>query len=138
MRTYDEAFVAAKKETPFSNGTEGMAWMENWCFRCTHDTQEKIDRGDGCPLVMVALMHRTPSEWLDQTEYDEQGRMKPYRLGDQFHCVEFRDVDDPGGEEPAPIPDPPDQETLLPREQFEGVRMFADVAAEATPAEVPA
>jgi len=45
-------------------------------------------------------------------------------IHDDLRCIEFRDKDNPGPSEPQPIPDPPGQELLLPREPFEGARMF--------------
>lgn len=100
MKTYDEAFATAKDERAFSNGTEGYAWMDNWCGQCVHDkgTRDGTDE-TGCPLVMVALMQRTPIEWIDQTEGG-------HRLGDTYHCTEFRD-EDGGDDDPEPDPDPP-------------------------------
>jgi hypothetical protein len=129
MRTLDEIGADADDRMPFSNGEEGYGWMANWCARCKNDSPELIDKGEGCRLILVGMLGKTPKEWLDQTQHDEQGRMKPYSIADQYHCVEFRDQDEPGGEEPTPIPDPPGQETLFGREPVEGVRMFADVLA---------
>lgn len=129
MRTYKEAFAAARDERAFSNGTEGYGWMGAWCERCLHDVD--ADETGGCPLVMVALMQRTPSEWLDGPR-DEHGR---YSIQDQYHCVEFRDRDDPGpGYEPPPDPPLPGQTALLPAEPYQGVRMYADVVAAVAPA----
>lgn len=118
MRTYDEAFEAARDGSPFSNHTEWEVWSYNWCERCLNDSPELVDKGKGCPLIMVALMRRTPSEWLEQDGFS---------LGDQYHCVEFRDEDGPGDTEPKPIPDPPGQLTMWPREPFEGVRMLTQI-----------
>lgn len=118
LPTYDEAFARAREMSPFSNGTEGYAWMENNCERCIHDRPHR-DGTDpqGCPLILVALMGRTPIEWMQQDGH---------RLGDQYHCLYFRDEDDPGPDEPTPIPDPPGQLTLCPREPYERpARMFA-------------
>jgi len=113
VRTFDEALAASREGSPFSNGTEGYGWMEEWCERCVHDAG--ADEGGGCPLVLVALHRRTPSEWLEQE-----------RRGD-YHCIEYRDRDDPGpGYEPPPDPPLPGQLALLPAEPYKGVRMFAD------------
>lgn len=137
LPTYDEAFAKAREGSPFSNSDEGCGWMANWCDRCIHDKQARNgDPGNGCSLVMVALMGRTPVEWLDQKQTGPDGLLVPYSRGDQFHCVMFRSEDDPGSGEPTPIPDPPGQEELFPRDEFERpARMFADTApqpAEAT------
>lgn len=125
MRTYDEALAASLEEPSFSNGSQWAIWSYNWCERCTNDSPELVDKGEGCPLILLAFMGRRPIEWLTQTAEQEA-------LGD-FHCVEFRDRDNPGGEEPTPVPDPPDQAALLPREPYEGVRMYAGLL-EKTPA----
>lgn len=106
MRTYDEAFAVATDRTPFSNGTEGGAWTSNWCDQCVHDRSARRDDVQpdpankgllGCALLAVALMGRTPAEWIDQTA-------NGHRLGDTYHCTEFRDEN--GGEESEPEPEP--------------------------------
>lgn len=133
MRSYDEAYEAARDRSAFANGTEGEMWMSNWCERCTHDTEEKQNKGGGCPLVLVAIMQRTPSEWLDGPR-DENGLFSRY---DQYHCVEFRDRKNPPNDGPSRGPRPmPGQGQLIPEEPYKGVRMFADVVAEVKPAEV--
>lgn len=112
MRTHDEAWEAAREGSPFSNSTEGDAWMHNWCHRCLND------KNSDCPLILIAYCGRTPSEWLEQDSFS---------LYDRYHCVEFRDEDGPGDTEPTPIPDPPGQLTMWPREPFEGVRMLTQL-----------
>lgn len=121
MRTYAEAYAAARDGRPFSNGTEGYGWMDAWCSDCIHDrgTRDGTDE-TGCPLVMVALMAKTPSEWLDGPR-DEHGR---YGITDQYHCVEYRDENDPGpGYEPVD-PVSPDQLELFDAEPWRRVRMY--------------
>lgn len=119
MRTYDEASAAARPEPPFSNSTDGDMWMANWCEHpCRNDSPEMVARGEGCPLILVALEGYTPAEWLPQ----------PFNAPDRWHCVEFRGPDDGPGE-PEPIPDPPDQPAFWPREDFEGVRMYVDMVS---------
>lgn len=113
-RLYDEA----RDERPFSNGSQGYGWMAANCDRCIHDKPARQgNEGQGCPLVLVALMGRTPAQWLCET--DEQW------IHADFHCIEFRDENDGPGPEPQPIPDPPGQLTLLPRDDYEGVRMLS-------------
>jgi hypothetical protein len=113
------AYERAIDSPPFSNSDEGMAWMENWCARCVHDGYGLGKDDPQCPLVTVAYCGRTPTEWMDQWN----PASGPPPLGDRFHCLMFRDRDDPGGREPEPIPDPPGQLSLLPREPWTGVRM---------------
>lgn len=121
MRTFDEADAAALDRSAFSNGTEWDAWSGTWCGRCEHDKDTP-----GCPLVLVAMLGKTPAEWLEQPP----GEHGPYN-SNLYHCVEFRDENTPGeGREPLPIPDPPGQETLLPREPYTGVRMLAQPTPE--------
>lgn len=117
MRTYDEAYAAALPEPAFSNGTQGEIWMAGWCERCANDTPELVDRGKGCPLIMVALMGRTPSEWMAQ----------PNESPDQYHCAEFRDDDDPGqsGDLPDPSPEIDGQLPLFDADPYRGPRIYA-------------
>lgn len=126
MRSYDEIYDGSRDEPAFSNSGDGDEWMSRWCERCTNDSPEMVDRGDGCPLILIAVVGRTPAEWFGQ----------PNGSADRYHCVEFRDRDDPGEGGPQPVPTPPGQGTLLPREPFTGVRMYADVASTVTHAGV--
>lgn len=120
--------VEPRDGSPFSNSTEGYAWIENWCDRCIHDKPAREDRyEDACQILTLSLIGKTPGEWL---------RQDGFRLGDQYHCIEFRSEDD-GPEPPTePMPTPPGQGELIPMEPYVGTRMFADVVAEATPQEV--
>lgn len=63
---YDDAYERAADAPAFSNGFE--------CERCTNDEDE------GCPLVLVAMMERTPAEWNLKDRSD---------LGGQYECTEF-------------------------------------------------
>lgn len=108
MRTYAEAKAAARPGKAFSNGTEGYAWTGEWCDTCIHDKHFR-DTGDGpgCPLFALSLVEDlTPSEWLEQSG-------PPYTLGDQYHCVEYRDEDDPGPGYENPSPPDPNQLELF-------------------------
>lgn len=120
MRPYEEIEAGARPQRPFSNHTEWEIWSARWCERCANDTPAKVDRDEGCPLILVALMGKTPAEWLEQDVH-------------VYQCIEFRDRDNGPGPEPQPIPDPPGQGTLLPRDPYEGARMYAGLR----PAEVP-
>jgi hypothetical protein len=124
VRTYDEIMATARDEAPFSNGTECSAWMENWCWQPCFNPAEKSwqdyengkrkhphkDYPGGCPLIMAALNGKTPTEWLEQDSTDG------IRLGDQFHCIEFRGPND-GGSDSAPRPrrDPRGMDPLFPQ-----------------------
>ena len=115
-RLYDEA----RDEPAFSNSDEGMAWMDANCATCIHDKPARQgDDGNGCPLVLITLMGKRPIQFLDGPR-DEHGR---YSLAGQYHCVEYRHEDD-GPTDPQPVPDPPGQLTLLPRDDYTGVRMW--------------
>lgn len=118
LPTYDAALATARPGSPFSNGTESECWFDNWCHRCVHDRAIRTGKGSGCPLILVSYEEKTPVEWM---------RQEGFRLGDQYHCIYFRDEDDPGPDEPTPIPDPPGQLTLVDRDEFERpARMFTD------------
>jgi hypothetical protein len=134
----DEIDAGSRPGSPFSNGTEGLSWEHGWCGRCTHDAAFRAEKpgAQGCPILMVAYTGRTPAEWMEQpwvpngTWRDGSPRSDP--PPDAYHCIEFRDEDagpEPG---PRPVPDPPGQGTLWPREPFEAVRMLT-----AAPADTP-
>lgn len=94
----------------FSNGTEFEMWSENWCSRCTRDTED-----NPCDILTVALvLGDRPVEWLPQPS-------ESYPR-DAYHCVMFKGPDEPGGE-PAPVPDPPDMDGLFER-PLPRTRMF--------------
>lgn len=119
MRTLSEIMASNPDREPFSSGTEGSAWMANWCDRCQHPVEvawRKYEAGKrktqlkgyegGCPLLMASTVGKTPVEWMEQPGY---------RFGDQYHCIEFRGPDDGGGAEPRPKPEPSDMEGMFPR-----------------------
>ena len=120
MRSYEEAEAAARDTPPFSNGTEIHAWMENWCWRPCLNPAEKAwqdyESGKrrtaptrfpgGCPLILLAMSGKTPAEWLEQDRR---------RLGDQYHCIEFRGPDDGPAGPPRPKPEPPGMDGLFER-----------------------
>lgn len=125
---FNDAFERALDKRPFSNGDEGYGWMWANCDQCVHDRPARQDHPEnGCPLIMVALLDKTPAEWLDQKQMGPGGIQLPFRIESQYHCMYWRSEDDgPGDGEPTPIPDPPGQLTLMPREPYEGIRMLAD------------
>lgn len=115
---YDVLFEQAREGAPFSNSSQGMRWMGSWCDRCVHDRPARQGReGEGCPLILVALMHRTPAQWITLTEEDA--------VHGSYQCTEFRDDDGGPGPEPQPVADPPGQSALFGRTGFEGVRMLS-------------
>ena len=127
MRPFTEVEADARDVPAFSNGSMGYGWMANWCNRCTHDDLDSNRYGVyGCPIIAVTMVGKTPIEFLTQT--DDDG------IFGNYHCVEFRDKDNPGPSEPTPIPDPPGQGLLLPREPFEGKRMFTQPQRESVTA----
>ena len=116
MRNYAEAYAAALDERPFSNGTEWEIWAANWCWRpcCTpvEKAWQEYERDErpledwfdgGCPLILVSMMGRTPSEWLPQEGFGD------------YHCIEYRGPDDGDDPEPRPVPDPPGMDGLFER-----------------------
>lgn len=126
MRTYAEADAAALDKPAFSNGTEGECWTSNWCGRCIHDKPARQGRdGDGCPLILISLCGKTPSEWIEQP-WGEKGPS----LYDRYHCIEFRDEHEPPPPRTTPLPTPPGQGELIPVEPYVGTRMFVDVVDE--------
>ena len=109
-----DAYERALNKPAFSNNDMWEYFAERQCYRCVNDGVGIGEDQPQCPLILVALLDRTPVEWTDQNP----------PLGD-FLCIYFRDRDDPGGREPQPIPDPPGQLSLVPREPFTGVKMPA-------------
>lgn len=84
MRTHDEIYANAREGSPFSNSTSGEMWMGEWCYRCTIDGPfQRDETPEGCPLILVALLDKTPNEW---TETAPQ----------VYTCSEF--VEDTGGD----------------------------------------
>jgi hypothetical protein len=124
----DALYDEARDEPAFSNSDEGYGWMDNNCATCIHDKDQRDNAenpGPGCPLVMVALLGRRPIQWLDGPR-NEQGL---YSIGTQYTCLEYRHEDD-GPTDPRPIPEPPGQLTLVPREEYQGHRMLTQAPQE--------
>lgn len=89
----------------FPNGTSWEIWQANWCDRCKVDAAWRRDESEpGCSLILTALCgQETPSEWWET----EPG------CPDAYRCVNFRAIDDDGGLEPQPQPEPPDMDGLF-------------------------
>jgi hypothetical protein len=127
MDDFETLFARAKDERAFSNGTEGYGWVDAHCSYCIHDQSARVGDGtEGCPLILVSLLGRTPAEWLPGDPYKPDG----FSIPEQYQCVMFRHEDDGGDPEPKPIPTPPGQGELFPRDGLEGVRMLKPLPAE--------
>lgn len=55
---HDAEMKQATDTPPFSNGFEGESWMAYWCHNC----KNSVD-GEGCTLVGVAMLGKTPFAW---------------------------------------------------------------------------
>ncbi|MFJ4365117.1 hypothetical protein ACIP4S_13295 [Streptomyces chartreusis] len=127
---YDRLYAESRDKPAFSNGDEGYSWMGANCDRCIHDKPARQGNdAQGCPLVLLTLVGRTPAQFVDGPR-SEEGL---YARETQYVCTEFRDENDPDPE-PRPVPTPDGQGELLPREPFEGHRMLTPLAPEAVPA----
>jgi len=110
VKTDAEIDAAAIDKRPFSNGTEGYAWMANWCDDCGHNDEETEK---WCPILSVALLGKTPAECVEQPWQQVAGRPEGETapvLGGTYECTEFElaaDPEDPGDPPPvAPEPVP--------------------------------
>lgn len=86
------ALADAAKWPVFSNGTEGHAWMSNWCSYCVHDHgmhQGNDNTDEACDLILLALLENSsnkptwPEAWLP--EPDDGKFFMPSRLT----CLKF-------------------------------------------------
>lgn len=110
MRPEAEITASAREGSPFSNGTEGYAWMAEWCDECVHNDEETEK---WCPILTVALLGKTPAEWVEQPWKQIKGRPEGETapvLGGKYECTEFQQRPDPGDEDddpppPEPVPD---------------------------------
>jgi hypothetical protein len=92
----------------FANGTEFEIWQANWCERCKHDAAYSDDHPErGCQLLALALCGERIPEWMVNDTVGDPAR--------QVTCLNFRNRDDPGGDEdnPTPTPPPPGQGLLF-------------------------
>ena len=90
MRTYEQITATARRRAPFANGSEWERFQDRFCGVCVHDSEEMVDRGEGCPLILAALSGLTPVE----LEEDSRGVV--------VRCTEFVQADDV---EPCDYPD---------------------------------
>ncbi|MEU0937662.1 hypothetical protein [Embleya sp. NPDC005971] len=118
---YGALEAEATDEPAFSNSDEGYGWMDANCASCVHERPTREGRdGDGCPLILLALVGRRPRQWAD-------GPRTPdglYTMATQYVCAERREEAAPGETEPGtarrPIPEMAGQVALLPREACAG------------------
>ena len=76
-----------------SNGTEGMGFMENFCFHCEHEREcnesEGVDVDKACEILSATMRVDSghpnyPKEWIYKdgkptcTAYIEEGKEIPY------------------------------------------------------------
>ncbi|MEU8136049.1 hypothetical protein [Streptodolium elevatio] len=117
---FDAVLAEAYDEPAFSNGSEGYGFMWANCDHCIHDKPHRDDTDPrGCPVIGVTMLGKRPRQFVDGPR-DAEGR---YSRAHQYVCTEYRHEDD-GPPDPQPIPDPPGQDGLFPREDHEGVRML--------------
>lgn len=103
MRSYKEIERDARDIRPFSNSTMGEIWFGNWCDRCLVDAPYRNGlNGTGCPLILVAVIGKTPAEWRETDRSQD------------CVCLEARFPGD-GRREPRPKPDPVGMGELFPR-----------------------
>lgn len=64
MKDFGEEYGMAVDGSPFSNSTEGSMWMDRNCHLCVHEAPVRNgDTENGCPLLGMALMNKTPRQW---------------------------------------------------------------------------
>ncbi len=111
-----------RQEPPFSNGTEGYAWMSQWCDRCMVDAPFRNGiSATGCDLLLTALTGQTPDEWIEQERWS---------LYSRYHCINFKP---PGWRDPEPRPQPEPQPDGLFDRPERGVRMLLPLIDTQTP-----
>lgn len=131
MRTVQEISDSAREVRPFSNSGAGYGWMNAHCGTCVHEKPTRQGREwDGCPLIALSMGGWTPAEWIPG-DPNEGGR---WDAGKQFTCIEYRHEDEGGDPEPRPVPTPPGQLELFPRDGLEGTRMLKPLTSAGGPA----
>lgn len=104
------ALSDATSRVPFSNGTEGDAWMSVWCTYCVHDHAiHGPAAGTGCQLIGDAMFGSAEPElwtWPEAWIPEPPGSFSlPSRLicGQFLPCHEGRCTGDPAAERRARI-----------------------------------
>ena len=122
MRDLDAIMGDAREGSPFSNGTSVEMWMGDWCYRCKVDAPFQRDESPtGCPLIMVALLGKTPAEWAETGMQD-------------YHCSEFdEDHGDDGDDGEGPPAGPTWPQPVAEMEgQTDLFSVFADQITDAS------
>ena len=80
---------------PFSNGTEGEAWMSKWCRFCANDhgMHNGGDTEPMCDIIGMAMLREWPGEaWLPEPD---DGR---FALPSRLCCLSFKACGECGGD----------------------------------------
>jgi len=124
VRSYEEIEADARPGTAFSNGTSFEIWSAGWCERCKWDAAFQSGTTDqGCPLLLIAIMGKTPKEWTETGLQD-------------YDCSEFVSDDDGDDGDGPETPDGPTSPAVEIDGQVDLFSVFADQIAEA-PQQVP-
>jgi hypothetical protein len=76
-----------KPTIPFSNSTEGDAWMSKWCTYCEHDHNiHTMGSGPGCDFILDAMLRKPVDHEAWIAEPDDGQFYLPSRM----ICVAFK------------------------------------------------
>lgn len=67
-----------------SNGSEGIAFMEQFCGRCERDAAYRAGTGDSCPIAAITMALR-----VDHPDYPAEWQYGP---DEQPTCTEFEAI----------------------------------------------
>lgn len=90
--------AAATQHVPFSNGTEGEAWVGKWCEYCANDhgMHGMGENPPGCSIIADAYLHdddwRWPEAWLPEPD---DGK---FALPSRLVCLAFTPCESCGGD----------------------------------------
>lgn len=90
---------------PFSNGTEGDAWMSKWCEYCAHDHGLHNGNGDQpmCELIGAAMFQRA-GEPLNVEAWIAEPDDGEFHLPSRMICLRFTPCHGDGcNGDPAPV-----------------------------------
>ena len=84
--------LAVASERPFSNGTEGDAWMSKWCSYCARDHAMHDDSPTPCCAINGSAMMGGPwpEAWLPEPDDGE------FHLPSRLVCASFTPCTDGG------------------------------------------